>query len=246
MRVETPAPVPTGELAYPDGCASFDLSPLRCEAIVADAKIHAGLSADAPATVTLFAKRDDLDQARTLAFVVRVRVRAPGIDIADPYFCGPGNYDSLICGDRADLRPIDLITSGYHDTPCRTENGPCATELPSQDPTSRADARALRVLLIDVPIDHTGAYEVPLGQAVLANGVLRKAAAATSRQPAITFLLDQSPDLRLTDHATGEPLENLYQHGWRAGIELVDVALDFSVEWFKPGSLIRLSDVDVE
>ena len=101
---------------------------------------------------------------------------------------------------------------------------------------------------MDVPIDHTGAYEVRVGEGSLPNGILTR----TSFE-----LADDWPDhLTITGLSIylevrslepgGKPFDNYYEHGWRAGTERVGAFLVFRVSRFKPGAVLEVRDVVVE
>jgi hypothetical protein len=86
---------------------------------------------------------------------------------------GPGCMDT----PRLEARSIVQEGGGYRDVPCPDPPpaAGCGTPLPTLQPIAIAAARPLTVDQLKIPIDHVGAYEVPLGEAVLANGVVSSA-----------------------------------------------------------------------
>jgi len=136
---------------------------------------------------------------------------------------------------------------GYRDVPCPDGSPPnsCGTPLPTLEPAAVAAARPLSVARFPIPIDHLGAYEVSLGEASLANGVANLAT--------FEFVDDWPLDVSLKGGAArielrslepdGKPFQNYFDHGWRPGVERVEVFLVFDVLWFEPGAVLRIRDV---
>ena len=44
----------------------------------------------------------------------------------------------------------------------------------------------------------------------------------------------------------GPPFDNYYSRGWRAGTESVQATLTFTVEWFEPGAMLRVTAIHVD
>jgi hypothetical protein len=243
-------------LPYPDGCPAYGLSPRRCAYIVDWALAQAGLTAN-DATVQLLGDPLCVGQPAGCVdttrlggtFVVRVRVTpASGAWTDHPVFCGIGGDASLLCTDTPVIRVMSPM-SGYHDVPCGPVPGGepgsnCATPMPTIAPSAQQSAVPLRVPTVTIPIDRTGAYEVDLGQAVLPNGILTEASATLVDNTRSDVLIPEGIQLEVIGE-DGKPLVNAYDHGWRAGTELVQVRLVFSVESFEPGTTLTITDVVV-
>ena len=84
-----------------------------------------------------------------------------------------------------------------------------------------------------------------LGEASIPNGLLTTA----------EFQLVDAwpPDLSIADGRVtleirsqdGKVIWNIYEHGWREGIEGVEAVLVFDVIWFEPGAKLSVQDVVV-
>ncbi len=139
--------------------------------------------------------------------------------------------------------------SGYHDVPCAGEppDG-CAKPLPSIEAKAALAARPIVLDRLVVPIDHVGAYEVPVGEGSLPNGIL------TNTE--FTLADDWPDDLSITDGSIGldvrslepdgKPFHNYYDHGWRPGTERIRAVLVFSVTRFQPGALLDVRGIFVK
>ena len=84
-----------------------------------------------------------------------------------------GGISPIHCRDDPQLQPMSPTLAGYWDVPCSGEppHG-CASPVPPPDPEAIEAAQELRVPHLDIPIDHDGQYEVPVGEATLPNGIL--------------------------------------------------------------------------
>jgi hypothetical protein len=248
---------------YPGGCADFGFASKRCDAIVAIARERLAID-DPAATVELLSEPPLVcptdANGRTVVCVrsgggtaVIVRITTPGGAAHDaPFHCGVGSQGSIACSDHPVVQTRTPI-EGYHDIACAGEDAAgnptdCATPLPAIDPSATLAARPLNVSGLDIPIDHDGRYEVRIGTAGIADGVL-KTATFTIAQPAPDqLLLDEdgvSMRIRPTD-GTHRPFENYYQHGWYPGVEEADVFLDFDVVGHDPGAVLHVRDLVVQ
>lgn len=155
--------------------------------------------------------------------------------------CG-GVASEPVCVDDPRLRAMSITADGYRDVPCCD-----ATAPPTAEPGAVAASRPLHIERIDIPIDRTGTYEVPIGRGSLPNGILTDASFATAeawpadvRIPSGWIFLDVrslEPD--------GEPFDNHYLHDWRPGVERFEAVLVFEVSWFEPGAVLAIEDVVV-
>jgi hypothetical protein len=130
-------------------------------------------------------------------------------------------------------------SSGYRDTP----EG--AAPLPTLDPAAVAASQPLRIAHRTVVIAKTGPARIVLGQARLANGVIQEASIE---------LVDSWPDdvvilggvtMDITPAAGGEPIWNIYVHGWQEGTELVEVSISFDAAIVREGATLELVNVVV-
>lgn len=160
---------------------------------------------------------------------------------------GIGNPADPACTDDPRLRTPAAGGEGYGDVPCGADGQSCPTPVPSVDPDLVALAEPIEVARVDVPIDHTGAYEVTVGTGSLPNGVISESSFR---------LVDDWPDgVTVTDgyvrldvrslDPDGKPFWNRYEHGWRDGLERVEAVLTFGVDAFEPGAVISIADVVV-
>jgi hypothetical protein len=164
--------------------------------------------------------------------------------------CGmPGAWVDAPCSDDPHIGVGGPPGQGYYDTPC-TDDTPrvCATPVPTKAPDAIAAAVALRIDHVGIPIDHLGDFEVLLGEALLANGLLTKSGLS---------LVDDWPDDVTILHyglwievrslePDGRPFENIYEHGWRKGTERVAAYLRFHVDRFDPGAVLQVRNVLVQ
>ncbi|HET7180712.1 MAG TPA: hypothetical protein VFI15_00610 [Candidatus Limnocylindrales bacterium] len=128
---------------------------------------------------------------------------------------------------------------GYTDTP---EN---ATPFPSLDAQAVADARALTIAQMSVPISATGVETIVVGQAQLANGYLAEGDFAMADPWPSDVLFATGPRLEIRPIDGGPALQNLYEHGWQDGVEHVEATITFDVAWFEPGATLELVDIVV-
>jgi hypothetical protein len=249
--------------AFPAGCSDFGFAPKRCDAIVSIARQRLAID-DRAATVELLSDPQLIcptdANGRTVLCVrsggrtaVIVRITAPGgVAREAPFNCGVGSQGSIACSDHPVIQartPID----GYHDIACGGEDAAgnptnCATPLPSIDPSTSLAARPLNVSELDIPIDHDGRYEVRIGTAGIANGVLVTASFTLAQPSPDRLILDEdgvSMRIRPAD-PTDRPFENYYQHGWYPGVEEAEVFLDFNVIGHDPGAILQIRDLTVE
>ena len=143
------------------------------------------------------------------------------------------------------------------DVACTTttpngDPGGCSTPLPSLEPAAVAAAVPLDVAALDVPITTTGPLEIHLGDATLANGVLREASFRVDGiEPGVQVL---PPGLQIAGAIRMEvrpadpsrpPFNNGYAHGWHPGVEAVNAYLVLDVTSVDPGFVLRIRDIVV-
>jgi hypothetical protein len=154
-------------------------------------------------------------------------------------FC-VGIPDDPGCFDDPHLTATSVTHGGYHDTP----EG--ASPVPSAAPDALAEATELRIDQLDITIDHVGRHEVRLGEARLPNGLLTTADfQLVDDWPSDVTILDRAVGLEVRSLSDGEPIWNIYEHGWREGTERVEAVLVFNVFRFEPGAKLSIQDVVV-
>jgi len=150
----------------------------------------------------------------------------------------PGNE----CRDDPHLGAGSVMHGGYYDgTEAQISGG-----RPTIAPDALADATPLLIPRLDIPVDHSGKYEVPIGEARVPNGILTDADfALVDDWPAGVSILDGvGLEIRSLDDG-GTPIRNIYEHGWRPGTERVQAVLVFDVADFDPGAALGVKDVVV-
>jgi len=152
------------------------------------------------------------------------------------------------CQAQPHLRAQSPITGGYRDIPCDGEPpAGCATPVPPPDPAVLAGAVALEVDRLDIPIDRRGSYSIVVGEARLPNGILSEASFGFADPwPAGVSIASGVVSLDVTSlEPDGLPFRNVYEHGWREGLERVEVTVRFEVIRFEPGAVLSLTDLIV-
>ncbi|MEO5964308.1 MAG: hypothetical protein ABIR11_02490 [Candidatus Limnocylindrales bacterium] len=241
------------DVAYPAGCGEFDLSDRRCRAIVES--LAGQLDVDLPMVREIRLLGDpgcgqgpNVLCTRTTSFIVRVRfVRDDGTAAEGSQFCGVGGQYSILCTETPEVRISAPTLNGYTDIPCAGEapDG-CASPVPTIDPAVAPDASPLRIATLDIPLDHVGHYEIPVGMAVLPNGVLTEGSFGLANPHQDGFILLSEGAMSLVVAGPdGQPIWNVYEQGWREGTETVDVTLVFDVESTEPGRVLQVRDVVV-
>lgn len=153
--------------------------------------------------------------------------------------CGGASMEPQ-CVEKPHLIVDSVTQGGYHDVP----EG--SSPVPSAAADALSEATGLRIDRLDVPIDHTGPNEIVLGEARLPNGLLTTADfELVDGWPADLSIVDGRVTLEVRSQRDGKPIQNIYAHGWRKGIEGVDAVLVFEVFWFEPGATLSIRDVVV-
>jgi hypothetical protein len=132
------------------------------------------------------------------------------------------------------------VMQGYHDVP----EG--SSPVPSAAPDALEEAKGLLIGRLDIPIDHTGLNEIVLGEAWLPNGLLTTAEfQLVDAWPSDLSIVDGRVTLEVRSRPDGKVIWNIYEHGWREGIEGVEAVLVFDVIHFDAGATLRIQDVVV-
>jgi hypothetical protein len=248
-------PDPERGVAYPDGCAVYELSPRRCKAIVEILGERLGIAGRPVTRIELLpdpgcGEPDPQILCSRGGIIVRVRFRfGDGGSAEDSVFCGGiGGQYTILCTETPEIRISSPTMGGYRDVPCAGEapDG-CATPLPTLEPAAAAAARPLTIAARDITIDREGKFEISLGQAVLPNGILTEA--SFSLRDPLTQAVSMGDggvwlDVRPVD-SNAPPFDNYYQRGWHEGTDTVDAVVVFDIVSFEPGAMLELRDIVV-
>lgn len=259
------SPAASDLAAFPSVCSSIrQMSADRCAFLAAVAVDKSGVPWERLGSIQFFDESDPTcpniggclgggaSPTWTPGQVIRIRVTAADGSFADHVVDCTRRPDSLgginrLCVDLWPFAGVQSpIAAGYHDTPCSGE-GPigCATQLPSIAPDAAGSAAPLLIEALDIAIDHAGPYEVLLGEASLPNGILTAADIGLTSSPTDPLVSSAGYRLLIRSLDGGPPFDNYYQHGWRPGVERVEVTLSFTVLLFEPGAVVQLEGVDV-
>ena len=115
---------------------------------------------------------------------------------------------------------------------------------PRQTPEALAAAKELRVPRLDIPIDHDGQYEVPVGEAMLPERApvarrIRVRSPRTGRPTCRSAEGVVQLDIRSLDDP-GRLFWNIYDHGRSEGTERVEAILVFDVLHHEPGAELSI------
>ena len=237
-----PPPQPCGEVYGTD----------RCLAMTDQAASGSGRTRDEVTTVVIVPDPpppDGILQTVGGARSITVRITFADGSTRDARMCG-GIPSGPACVDEPRLEARSIVEGGgYHDVPCPDGSPPhtCGTPLPTLQPAAVAGARPLSVDRIEIPIDHVGAYEIPLGEVSFPNGVATAASFGfVDPWPLDVSLKDGVAQLGLRSlEPDGKPFENYFDHGWRPGVERSEAVVIFDVLWFKKGAVLGIRDVVV-
>lgn len=245
-----PADPRARDLPYPDACGAYGFSERRCEAVVAHAIRAANVDAQAVESIefipnpmcgpqpdgsTILCNRSGWEAA-----YVRIHL-AGGSNVEQSVYCGVGSAFQLSCTETPAIPVGNPVHDGYSDTP----EG--ATPLPAIDPAAAAEARALQVESMKIPVDHAGRYDVAVGEATIPNGILSESTFVLATPDALSVTTDPSGiwlAVRPVDPGR-PPFENIYARGWIDGTEPVQVSLVFNVVDFTPGATLEVVDLVV-
>lgn len=229
----------------PQPCARIH-NAVRCSAITDAAALQLGTTRDD--IVSIDVVPDPTPEVRDGVTLLQTRGGAPRMNLlvtlADGTLhqvsmCGGASMEPQ-CVENPHLIADSVTQGGYHDVP----EG--SSPVPSAAADALAEATGLRIDRLDIPIDHTGRNEIVLGEARLPNGLLTTADfELVDGWPADVSIVDGRVTLEVRSQEDGKPIQNIYAHGWREGIEDVDAVLVFEVFWFDPGATLTVLDVVV-
>jgi hypothetical protein len=240
---DVPMPTSVGQLHDLAGTCASKFSTDRCQALAFAAATQLGVGFDEVRTLDVvpnpspveidFAHRTFLEVGLASGERRSVVISCPGVAAAYDQQCMPEPVVGLSYPRGSDGG------GGYTDTP---EN---ATPFPALDPAAVANSRPLLVASLTVPITGTGTRTIVVGKALLANGYLGEGDFALADPWPSNVLLASGIRLEVRPTAGGDPLRNLYEHGWHPGVEEVTATITFDVAWFEPGASLPIVDIVV-
>ncbi len=181
---------------------------------------------------------------------IKLRLTFADGSVHESSMCG-GAPSGPACMDEPHLQGGDefIAGTGYRDLPCTGDTeDTCATPLPMLEPEALAAARPLSLARLDIPIDHKGAYAVPLGEVPRSRTASSPARRSNSSMtgPRTSRSTGFSVGIAIRSlEPDGKPFDGYYQHGWRPGVERIEATLVFGVDRFEPGAVLALRDIEV-
>jgi hypothetical protein len=238
---------PTAPVAYPAGCSAFGFSQRRCDAIVREALGQAQLARDAVTAIELLPPPTlppgVMSGGGDAVAIVRLHTAAGTTDQTVGCWGVGGNYRA-VCTENPRLQ-LSMPVDGYRDIPCSGDPpAGCATAVPPPDPVALKGWRPLSVPSRDIPIARIGRYEIEVGHAGLPNGWLSDARFKVASDQPTDFTV-RGPIALVVRGPDGAPITNVYQQGWREGVEDVTAVVVFDVEWYEPGAVLGVRDLVV-
>jgi hypothetical protein len=227
--------IPTAQVAASPCAVQF--SDARCEAILVWVIDELGVQPDQVATIAIVPATPPPGLGRGSPVTLEVGL-ADGSSREMTISC-PGVSGAFLPRCMAEPEVEFLIpgNEGYRDFP---EN---ATPVPPVDPAAEDAAIPLDLPRVDIPIGRAGEQRFVLGQARLANGILREVRATLADRWPDSVLLRGSIVLEIRPVGGGEAITNIYQHGWQPGVEPVEVSIVFDAAILRPGAHLTLLDV---
>jgi hypothetical protein len=231
------------------GCEALGFNERRCNAVVARARDEAG-GRPVPVTgVTVLLPTDDGSVRLGGQMIARVRFDfADGSNVIQEVWCKVSLEDDIACRDNPEIM---LFAGIDHDVPCSGEAGNgdpagCATPVPTPPPAAVAAAKPVRVPVLDIPLDHTGPYEIRVGSAGLPNGYLTQRHFDIADHSPTTFWISGGIRLDVRPTIDGRPeVGSVYRKPFD-GTEPVEVFLVFDVTETRPGAVLQVRDLVVE
>jgi hypothetical protein len=239
---DEPMPTSVGEVRDVAGTCTTTFSADRCQALAFEAATQLGVGFDQVLAVDVVPNPspEQIDFAhRTFLSVALVDGSRHDVVISCPGIAGA--YDPPCMA--VPVVPLSYPRGsdgggGYTDTP---ED---ALPFPSLDPAAVAGARPLRVASLLVPITATGPHSILVGTALLPNGYLAEGDFSLA-DPWPSDVLLNGVNLEVRPTAGGDPLRNLYEHGWHPGVEEVAATITFDVAWFEPVATLPIVNIVV-
>jgi hypothetical protein len=231
---------------YPAACDSLGFAARQCASMVTRAEGQAGVkAADATAIDILPPTQDGITRIGGY-MISRVRFHLPsGTERTEEIWC----IGILGGGDEAcNHDPTIGIGAGHvdRDVPCTGEPpSGCATLPPTPRPASQALAKPLRVPVLDIPLDHLGHYEIPVGEAGLPDGAFSGSAASVADARPTSFWIREARLVIVPVDPARPPIGSVYREPFD-GVEPVRVSLVFEATEISPGAVLQVRDIVVE
>jgi len=229
---------PAEEARQPKPCAVV-YSVARCQAMTDLVADEIGKDRDDVLSVAIVPDAPPGGVHLSAGWHIRVRLALKDGSTHDTLICG-GVVHEPACLDDPQLE-LRSALEGYGDVP----EG--SSPIPDIELSAAEAAEPILVDHLSIPIDHGGAYEVPIGEGSLPNGVWTAGTAEFAHPwPDDLALRGAIVTLEVRSlEPDGKPFENAYRHGWRSGVERVRAVLRFDVLWFRPGAALELRNIAV-
>ena len=231
--------------SYPAACEDFGFAARRCAAIVDRGVDQAAINKTLVTGVELLPLPPPPPPGGRRA-IARVRFSfADGTSVTqDVAGCaGVGTGDSLACDRDPQLQ---LFAGISHDVTCAEPPAACATPPMTPDHAAMEAAAPLRIVALDIPLDHVGRYEVKVGRASLPNGYLSRREFDLVDVRPTTFWITGGIALDVRSTVPGRPpMGSVYREGF-AGSEPVDIFLVFNVTETSPGAVLQVRELIVQ
>jgi hypothetical protein len=233
---------------YPGACADLGFAGRQCAAMVARAETLSGVKATEAASVDILPPIQDGVSRIGGYMISRVRFRLPdATEETEEIWCigiARGGDDACISDPMIYIggRRVD------RDMPCTGNTDPptgCATEPPTPRPEIRAQARPLRVPVLDIPLDHLGSYRIEVGEAGLPDGAFTESSASFADEHPTNFWLRDADLVIEPVDPTRPPIGSIFRDPFD-GVEQVRVSLQFDVTELSPGAILQVRDILVE
>lgn len=238
-----PHVTPIGALPAVAGSCARTLSADRCQAIAFLASQQLGVPFDQVATIDVVPNPspDGIDFAhRTFVAVELADGSRHQVVVSCPGVAGAFDPPCMSQPTVPLTFPRGPGGGGYTDTP---ED---ATPFPALDSSAVKLARPLEMRKLVVQVTGVGPQAIVVGRALLPNGYLAEGRFELSDPWPSDVLFIGGIRLELRSIAGGPQLQNLYEHGWHAGVEEVEATLTFDVGWFEPGAAFTIVDLVVQ
>lgn len=231
--------------AYPQACAGLGFSEVQCRAIVARATQQAGLRPGDVVSARFLANKADgqLGSSQPIA-VVGLTQKGGGQERIEEIRCvGISSSDDRVCVKDPQIG----IGGGIdRDVPCAGEAPEgCATPPPTPRPASERAAQQLAIRALDIPLDHTGSYEVAVGEASLPDGYMTERSASLADTRPTTFWIQGGIFIDVRPLVAGRPPVGSRYRDLYDGVEPVQVFLVFEVTETSPGAVLEVRDLVV-
>jgi hypothetical protein len=230
---------------YRAACTSFGFAPRQCASMVTRAEGQASIKATDATSIDVLPPTHDGVTRLSAYMISRIRFHlASGPDRTEEIWCiGIGGGGDEACNHDPTIgiayRRLD------HDVPCGGDSPGCATLPPSPRPEVQAMARPLRVPVLDIALDHLGAYDIDVGVAGLPDGAFTGSSASVVDERRTSFWIRDADLVIEPVDPKRPPVGGVYREPFD-GVESVRVRLVFDVTELSPGAVLQVRDIVVE